>query len=68
VDSAESPERRRTRKRSEWDEEEAGDYAPQAKAKTAPESLLAKLGRLAGEATGTASKPWGRLMKDDDDE
>lgn len=55
-------------KAAEW-EEEGEAYRPHAK-RAAPheESMMAKLGRMAQEATGSISKPWARMMDDKDDE
>ena len=49
--------------------EETGDEMPAKKAKKAPEeSMLAKLGRLASEASAGVSRPWSKLMKGDDED
>lgn len=53
-------------KAGEWDEE--GDTYHEHQKKPAEESMLAKLGRMAGHLGATAASPWAKLMGDDDDE
>ena len=49
-------------------EEETGDPLPARHEKRAPEeSMLARLGRSLSEAAGSVSRPWARLMDDDEE-
>lgn len=52
-------------KASEWEEED--DERHEHPKKAPEESMLAKVGRMASEVLGSASRPWARLMKDDEE-
>ncbi|MBK7865224.1 MAG: hypothetical protein IPJ65_42825 [Archangiaceae bacterium] len=54
-------------KAGEWEEEGDTYHAHAKKPRVAEESMLAKLGRMAGELGASAGRPWSKMMGDDDE-
>ena len=63
-------ETRDDRKRREYAEETGDEMPAKRERKATPESMLAKVARVAGEFGASVSKPWSKLTgeKDEDEE
>lgn len=55
-------------KAAEYKEETGDEYEEPKRRPRAPDSMVARLKKAAGNLSAQASKPWARFLRDDDDE